>query len=116
MRESEVERRFAEYLRSRGWVVTLGDRSHVDVIAQHPDGSRLLAEVKGVTKDSGTSADILFGQLLRRMTDLTGSTRYAVVVPESLRRTIERVPAEVRRTLSIELWVVPDTGDPQQVR
>lgn len=115
MRETEVEQRFAAYLRATGWTVTLGDPSHVDVIASHPDGSRLLAEVKGVTKDGGTSADIMFGQLLRRMDDLSGATRYALVVPQSLRRTVERVPVAVRARLDIELWIVPDDGEPWRV-
>ncbi len=114
MREVEAEARFADHLRAAGWTVTLGDPSHVDVIATHPDGSRLLAEVKGVTKDSGTSADIMFGQLLRRMDDVDGPTRYAVVVPESLRHVVERVPTAVRERLGLELWLVPDQGAPFQ--
>jgi hypothetical protein len=95
--------------------VTLGDRSHVDVIATRPDGSRLLAEVKGVTSSAGTDADILYGQMLRRMDDVGGPTRFAVVVPESLRRVVERVPLAVRERLELELWLVPDEGDPWRV-
>lgn len=115
MREAEAELRFADHLRGLGWSVVLGDPSHVDVIATHPDGSRLFAEVKGVTKDSGTAADIMFGQMLRRMDDVGGSTRYAVVVPESLRRVVERVPVAVRERLELEVWLVPDDGDPWRV-
>jgi F420-0:gamma-glutamyl ligase-like protein len=86
----------------------------VDVIAEHPNAGRLLAEVKGHTSDAGTDIDTLFGQLLRRMADLTGATRYAVVVPESLRPTVERVPVEVRRRLGVEVWVVPENATPRR--
>lgn len=115
MREYEVEQKFAGYLESQGWTVVLDDRSHVDIIAEHPDGSRLLAEVKGETRSSGVAFDILFGQLLRRMHDLSGKTRHAVVIPESLVRFVLRVPEAVRERLGLEAWVVPSEGDPKML-
>lgn len=61
--------------------------SHVDVGADVAHRSpatwpaiscSLYAEAKGVTKDNGASADILWGQILRRITELgTPGVRYA---------------------------------------
>ncbi len=114
MLEADVERRFGEYLGSLGWEVSLKNKDYTDVIATHPDGSRLIAEVKGHTAYPGVDADICFGQLLRRMHDLSGATRYAIVIPETVLSAIERVPKPVIERLGIEIWVVPEEGDPHQ--
>jgi hypothetical protein len=72
---------------------------------------RLYAEAKGVTKDNGASADILWGQLLRRMTELgTPDIRYALVVPESIKSHVLRVPVVVRQRLGVELFHVTEDG------
>lgn len=36
--------------------------------------------------------------------------RYALIVPVSIRRHAERVPASIRQILSIDLYVVDDNG------
>lgn len=48
------------------------------------------------------------------MSDLSGTTRYAIIIPEPLLAKIERVPADVRALLKLETWVVPAEGDPYQ--
>lgn len=114
MHEADVERRFADHLGSMGWEVSLHNKNHTDVIATHSDGSRLIAEVKGHTKYPGIDADICFGQLLRRMQDLSGAARYAIVIPETVLSAIERVPRPVLERLGIEIWLVPEEGSPYQ--
>lgn len=71
------------------WLVSYGrqaDRQadHVDVLATGPQGQRLLCELKGSTADIGTDCDVLYGQLLRRMIDMSDPTvRFAAVVRTS---------------------------------
>lgn len=96
------------WLKVRGWQVRV-QVEHADVVAER-DGHRLVAEVKGRTSDPGTDLDILYGQLLRRMSD-DPATRYAVVVPEgrALRAAL-RVGASTRALLGISVYVVGDDG------
>lgn len=113
MREKDVQQRLVEYLESDGWSVVVDDPSFIDVIARK-DGETLIAEVKGhMTNpgDNGVSVDILFGQLLRRMS--SAPARYAVFVPESLFSVVDRVSAAVRTRLGIEVWLVPEEGEPR---
>ncbi|WP_216404608.1 hypothetical protein [Arcanobacterium phocae] len=79
--EAVVEQRFAEFLTGQGWQVLTKNPDYLDLLATR-DGERLVAEIKGHTKYSGIDADVLFGQILRRMNDLSGATRYAIVIPE----------------------------------
>ena len=73
---------------------------------------RIIAEVKGHTSEPGTDVDTLYGQLLRKMAPDHADTLFALVVPESLRRWVDRVPEEARAKLGIEVWLVPDVGEP----
>lgn len=117
MKESEVLARFITHLERAGWDVPptpWGD--HPDVDARHPaTGARLVAEVKGHTAAPGLDVDTGFGQLLRRMRDDSPSTRYAIVVPESLQAKVERVPPRVLDALTVEVWLVPEEGEPYRV-
>lgn len=114
VKEAEVLARFVTLLTDAGWQVPLTPRGdYPDVDARHSDGSRLVAEVKGHTSEPGLDTDTAYGQLLRRMgTEPAPGTRYALVVPESLRSKAERVPGHVRGTLRIEVWLVPEEGEP----
>jgi hypothetical protein len=57
-----------------------------DLVAER-EGERLYIEAKGRSSDAGTDADILYGQLLRRMpVDEDQSARFVVVVPMTWRK------------------------------
>jgi hypothetical protein len=71
---------------------------------------RLICEAKGRTSEKGIDADIAYGQLLRRMTSREARIRYALVVPSSSMKAVERVPAHVRALLRIDLYEVTDDG------
>lgn len=115
VKEAEVRARFANYLQENGWDVPPTPRGDFpDVDAAHREtGVRLVAELKGHTGSKGTDVDTLYGQLLRRMgPEPDPATRYALVVPETLRWHVERVPEHVRAALRIEVWLVSDDGPP----
>lgn len=115
LKEADVLARFSAYLKREGWDVPPTPRGdYPDVNARHREtGTRLIGEVKGHTSEPGLDTDTAYGQLLRRMvTESEPETRYALVGPESLRAKIERVPGHVREKLRIEVWLVPDSGDP----
>lgn len=110
MTEVETVAAFTAWLEREGWSVGPGPDKWVDVYATRGD-ERLYAEAKGVTKDNGASADILWGQILRRMTGLgTPGVRYAVVMPESIKSHVRRVPLVVRQRLGVELFTVTESG------
>lgn len=110
MTETDTVKAFTAWLVRDGWSVSAGPDKWVDVYAARGD-ERMYAEAKGVTKDNGTSADILWGQILRRMGGLgTPGVRYAVVVPEAIKHHVLRVPAVVRDRLGVELFIVTDSG------
>lgn len=117
MKESEVLARFVTHLERGGWDVPPtphGDFPDVD--ARHPaTGTRLVAELKGHTTAPGLDVDTGFGQLLRRMGDDTSTTRYAIVVPEVSQAKVERVPPRVLDALRVEVWLVPEVGEPYRV-
>lgn len=118
MKEAEVLVSFAAHLDHEGWDVPPTPRGDFpDVDARHREtGARLVAEVKGHTTEPGLDTDTAYGQLLRRMgTEPEPSTRYVLVVPESLRGKAERVSAHVREVLDVEVWLVPDDGPPYGV-
>jgi len=111
--EARVEAAFATWLEDQGWTVRK-QVDHVDIVATR-DGSELRAEVKGdAGPDAGTAADILYGQLLRRMVDRTNVT-YAVVGPTSGVKAMVRVPAFVRDRLNIKIFEVKASGEVAEV-
>lgn len=110
MREAEVQKAFVDHLRDRGWDVLTDNADYADVIARR-GAETLVAEVKGHTSSGGLDVDTLYGQLLRRMTSPAEETRYAVVVPASLRGKVERVSAAVRDLLDIDVWLVDESSE-----
>jgi hypothetical protein len=110
MTEAETVGMFTTWLENDGWVVSSGPDKWLDIYATR-EGERLYAEVKGWTKDNGASADILWGQILRRMTDLGApGVRYALVAPRSIMSYVLRVPSVVRERLGIELFAINEGG------
>jgi hypothetical protein len=97
--EERVVTAYTDWLQQDGWAVTRG-----------AGYAGVYAEAKGRTADAGTDADILYGQLLRRMSDPAGTVRYAVVVPTTALRAALRVPAWVRERLRIDVYEVGDAG------
>ena len=114
MREPEVQAKFVAYLIERGWDVSTQNADHADLIARR-GAERLVAEVKGHTSSPGLDVDTAYGQLLRRMTDDNCDSEFALVVPESLEGSVVRVPGRVRRQLGVEVWLVPDSGEPRRI-
>jgi hypothetical protein len=102
-READVVEVFVAWLERDGWHVTT-EVGGADVVAERGD-QRLVAEAKGITSSPGLDIDTLYGQLLRRMTELE-STTYGVVVPEQLIQAASRVSKEVRARLKIRLFGV----------
>jgi hypothetical protein len=113
--EARVVAAFCAWLAEQGWSNIRTEADFCDVVAQR-DRQTLYAEAKGHTSEPGTDADILYGQLLRRMplVDNPGA-RFAVVVPAPVVRHVLRVPARVRAVLHIEVYVVDDAGRVQLV-
>ena len=109
MTEAEVQAAVVAHLLERGWDVTTENADFTDVIARR-GVERIVAEMKGHTSDAGTDLDTAYGQLLRRMTDANAEATFVLAVPEVLRTAAARVPAPVRRTLGIEVWLVPEVG------
>jgi hypothetical protein len=112
MIEAEVQAAFVNYLKEGGWEVQTHNADHIDVKAWRGD-EVLVAEVKGTTTSPGLDVDTAYGQLLRRMGDRPEGVRYALVVPDSARRSALRVSDEVRRRLGIEVWTVDEAGNVQ---
>ncbi|WP_246113592.1 hypothetical protein [Streptomyces montanus] len=52
---------------------------------------RLICDAKGRTSEKGIGADSAYGQLLRRITSQESRIRYALVVPSSSVKVVERV-------------------------
>jgi hypothetical protein len=103
--EKQVEKAFVDFLRADRWEVSTRNLDYVDLIARR--GNELIvAELKGHTKSAGTAIDIGYGQLMRRMTIERESARFALVVPETLARHVERVHADVRTRLGIDIYLV----------
>ncbi|MGD9525348.1 MAG: hypothetical protein AB7V44_01020 [Pseudonocardia sp.] len=83
--------------------------AHIDVLATR-DGVRL-AEAKGITAAPGLDTDTAYGQLLRRMPEVTDErVRYALVVPEETQRYAVKVSARVRELLGVEVFTVAQDG------
>lgn len=107
-RETEVVADFVTWLEQDGWSATT-EVDWVDVVAER-DGIRLIGEAKGMTSSPGLDVDTMFGQLLRRMTNDSETTRYAVIVPEKVVTTVLRVPEFIRRWLRIDVFGVDEGG------
>ncbi|MFD3524847.1 hypothetical protein [Streptomyces sp. NPDC058653] len=105
--EHRVTDSFRTWLLAQGWTpVTPMDR-WTDIEAVRGK-ERLICEAKGRTSEKGIDADIAYGQLLRRMTSEAPNMRYALVVPSSSVKAVERVPRYVRRLLRIDVYEVTD--------
>lgn len=107
--EASVQEAFAASLRREGWEVSTSNADFIDLLATRGD-EVLVAEIKGHTKSAGAALDIGYGQLLRRIDFDRGKRRYALVVPASLRRQVERARPDVRARLEIEVHVVDEHG------
>ena len=103
---------FTAWLTEQGW--NCADRpphgDHPDIDAWRPDTRRrLIAEVKGMTRDADADLDMGYGRLLRRMTG-ESDTGYALVVSKKLVWWAQRVPHEVRARLGVALYTVDFNG------
>ncbi|MFF1626683.1 hypothetical protein [Streptomyces sp. NPDC058272] len=107
--EDRVVDAFRRWLVVEGWTPVAPTDPHTDIEAVRGD-QRLVGEAKGQTMEPGTDADIAYGQLLRRMTDPSPDTRYALVVPSSSVPQALRVPPPVRSLLRISVYEVTDDG------
>jgi hypothetical protein len=113
--EERVIHAFCSWLSENGWVV---DREvkYVDVVAKR-SGDYVYAEAKG--KSAGPerrSMDVLYGQLLRRMTHGEAeSVRYAAVVPDTSLKAALEVPERIRKLLQIDVFVVDENGAVREV-
>ena len=110
--EDHVTRAFAEWLIAQGWTVSHARAGYddPDLVAVHSSAGMLIAEVKGdLGDDNGTSLDIGYGQLLRRMREAPGA-RYALVVATKALKAALRVPEHVRARLGVEIFVVDLDG------
>jgi very-short-patch-repair endonuclease len=107
--EERVVDAFRQWLMADGWITVAPTDPHTDIEAVRGE-ERLIGAAKGRTKEPGTDADIAYGQLLRRMTDESPSTRYALIMPTASVWHARRVPAAVRRLLCIDLYEVTESG------
>ncbi|MFF9656942.1 hypothetical protein [Streptomyces griseoluteus] len=105
--EDRVTDAFRTWLLAEGWTPVEPTDRWTDLEAVR-GGERLICEAKGHTSEKGIDADIAYGQLLRRMTSRDARTRYALVVPSSSVKAVERVPGHVRDLLRIEVYEVTD--------
>ncbi|MBY8341243.1 hypothetical protein LXH13_19435 [Streptomyces spinosirectus] len=105
--EDRVTDAFRTWLLAEGWTPVDPTDRWTDLEAVRGD-ERLICEAKGRTSEKGIDADIAYGQLLRRMTNQEPRTRYALVVPSSSVKAVERVPAHVRELLRIDVYAVSD--------
>ncbi|MGX1546846.1 hypothetical protein [Streptomyces adustus] len=105
--EDRVTDAFRTWLLGEGWTPLDPTDRWSDLEAVRGD-ERLICEAKGHTSERGTDADIAYGQLLRRMTSQELTTRYALVVPSSSVKAVERVPGHIRRLLRIDVYEVTD--------
>ncbi|MFF4307810.1 hypothetical protein [Streptomyces sp. NPDC001601] len=107
--EDRVVDAFRRWLVMEGWAPVAPTDRHTDIEAVR-GAERLVGEAKGRTGEPGTDADIAYGQLLRRMTDPSPDTCYALVVPSSSVSHALRVPPPVRSQLRISIYEVTDDG------
>lgn len=105
--EDRITDAFRTWLLAEGWTPVEPTDRWTDLEAVCGE-ERLICEAKGRTSEKGIDADIAYGQLLRRMTSQDARTRYALVVPSSSVKAVERVPGHVRDLLRIEVYEVTD--------
>ncbi|MER7185115.1 hypothetical protein ABT404_37600 [Streptomyces hyaluromycini] len=105
--EDRVTDAFRSWLLAEGWTPVDPTDRWTDLEAVRGD-ERLICEAKGRTREKGIDADIAYGQLLRRMTSQEPHIRYALVVPSSSVKAVERVPVHVRTLLRIDVYEVTD--------
>ncbi|MFG6196888.1 hypothetical protein [Nonomuraea sp. JJY05] len=98
MDEVRATAAFRRWLTAQGWIVEPAGRGSADVVASRGT-QQLIGEVKGHTGDPGTDLDTAYGQLLRRMSHGGPEIRYALIVPISICRHTERVPASIRQIM-----------------
>ena len=113
MNEKQATAHLVAWLRVAGWTVVEhpAEMPHLDVLATR-GAERWLIEVKGyLASDNGTSADICWGQTLRRMTDPGPTTRYSIAAPTKVMPMVFRVPEHVRACLRVEVLEVEDGGN-----
>ena len=108
--ETRVVGVFRAWLEEQGWTVQI-ETDFLDLLATRDD-ERLLVEAKGrTTGRPGSSVDLLYGQILRRMSvEELGNqnVRFGLVAPERLEPALLRVPSGIRDALKIDLFVVTD--------
>jgi len=105
--EDRVTDAFRTWLLREGWTLVDPTDRWTDLEAVRGD-ERLICEAKGHTSEKGIDADIAYGQLLRRMTSQQPQVGYALVVPSSSVKAMERVPVHIRRLLRIDVYEVTD--------
>ncbi|WP_017581291.1 hypothetical protein [Nocardiopsis valliformis] len=105
--EDRVLDAFRRWLTTEGWTPATPTEPWTGIEAER-GGERLIIEAKGRTEEQGTGADVAYGRLLRRMTDQSPATRYALVLPTASVRHAARVPAHVRCLLRVDLYEVTD--------
>ncbi|MGW3915446.1 hypothetical protein ACWEBX_28575 [Streptomyces sp. NPDC005070] len=108
--EDRVLDAFRTWLLAEGWTPVEPTDRWTDLEAVRGE-ERLICEAKGRTSEKGIDADIAYGQLLRRMTSQDARIRYALVVPSSSVKAVERVPRHVRDVLRIEVYEVSDDNE-----
>ncbi|MEU0156199.1 hypothetical protein [Micromonospora fulviviridis] len=111
--EERVTDAFRTWLISEGWTPVEPTDRFIDIEATR-GGERLIGGVKGTTSEPGIDADTAYGQLLRRMTDVSTGIRYALIIPTASVRVAQRVPAHVRNQLRICLFEVIADGQVRQ--
>jgi hypothetical protein len=112
--EDRITDAFQTWLLAQGWTAIAPTDRWTDLEAMRGD-ERLICEAKGRTSEKGIAADIAYGQLLRRMTSEASCIRYALIVPSSSVKAVERVPAHVRRLLRIDVYEVTDDDTVRQL-
>ncbi|MET7671492.1 hypothetical protein [Micromonospora luteifusca] len=112
--EDRVTDAFRIWLISEGWTPVEPTDRFTDIEATR-GGERVIGEVKGETSEPGIDADIAYGQLLRRMTEVSTDVRYALIIPTASVRAAQRVPAHVRTQLRIRLYEVTADGQVRQL-
>jgi hypothetical protein len=112
--EDRVTDAFRTWVLTQGWTPVPPTDRWTDLEAVR-GSERLICEAKGRTSEKGIDTDIAYGQLLRRMTHDQPGTRYALVVPSSSVKAAERVPAQVRERLRIDVYEVTDDNQVRQL-
>jgi hypothetical protein len=101
--EARLVRAVTAWLEADGWTVRM-EVKYCDIVATR-NGHRLHVEVK--KGDRRRAVDVLYGQILRRMTAGNSEAEgYAIVVPEANLWRVREVPDWVRQALHIRVFAV----------